>query len=202
MPKFKNLLLPRTTGFNFILEECKRTGIDVLYDITALYQDKIPQAKVDFSFNLIFEQLPTFCIDENCFFVDGLPTETHYIIKKHKISDITKNYLLEAWKEKDKELEIFYNQGQIEQKKIATPVSSQTWLVQNIGRANLCRIRAALFSIFVFSPKAIIFWPWFVIHNFYNLMSYWPFLLPSFLVMFTLMKLNDGDLSKFALRHK
>ena len=55
LPKFKNLLLPRTTGFNFILEECKRTGIDVLYDITALYQDKIPQAKVEFSFNLIFE---------------------------------------------------------------------------------------------------------------------------------------------------
>ena len=48
LPKFKNVLLPRTTGFNFILEECKRSGIDVVYDITALYQDRIPQVKVEF----------------------------------------------------------------------------------------------------------------------------------------------------------
>lgn len=75
--------------------------------------------------------------DESCFFTGGLPTETHYIIKKHIVADISKNYLFEAWAEKDKELDLFYNQGQIKQKKIATPVSSHTWLLQNIGRAKI-----------------------------------------------------------------
>jgi 1-acyl-sn-glycerol-3-phosphate acyltransferase len=157
--KFNNVLLPRTTGFNFILEQCKRTGIDTIYDITALYESRIPQ-------------------DERAFFLGGMPSETHYIIKKVNVSDVTEEYLFDAWDTKDDELELFYNEGKITQKKVSNPVSSQAWLLQNIG---------------------IFFWPWFVVHNFHYFFSYWLFLTPSFLVMFTLMKLNDGDLAKFCI---
>ena len=60
-------------------------------------------------------------------------SETHYIIKKVKVSDVTESYLHDAWSTKDKELELFYNKNQIAQKKIAKPVSSQAWLLQNLG---------------------------------------------------------------------
>ena len=54
LPKLNHVLQPRTTGFNFILEQCKRTGIDTIYDITALYETRIPQ-------------------DERAFFMGGMP---------------------------------------------------------------------------------------------------------------------------------
>merc|ERR1711970_643822 len=41
--EYKHLLSPRTTGFEFILEQCRRTGIETIYDITSLYTGPIPQ---------------------------------------------------------------------------------------------------------------------------------------------------------------
>jgi len=159
LAKLNYVLQPRTTGFNFILEQCKRTGIDTIYDVTALYETRIPQ-------------------DERAFFMGGMPSETHYIIKKIKVSDVTESYLHDAWRTKDNELEMFYNKGLIAEKKIENPVSSQAWLLQNLG---------------------IFFWPWLVAHNFYYFTLYWLVLVPAFLVMFYIMKRYDGDLAKFAL---
>merc|ERR1719277_1216795 len=141
---------------HYIIEQCKRTGIKTLYDITALYEGHIPQ-------------------DERAFFMGGMPNETHYIIRKAKIDDMNEDFLFDSWERKDQELDLFYNKGQIKEKKVANPVSSLTWLLQNIG---------------------LILWPWFVLHNLHNFFTYIYFLAPSFCVMMFLMKTHDGDLAK------
>jgi len=60
--EYKHLLSPRTTGFEFILEQCRRTGIDTIYDITSLYTGPIPQ-------------------DERAFFCNGMPDQIDYTIR-------------------------------------------------------------------------------------------------------------------------
>ena len=67
----------------------------------------------------------------------GMPNETHYIIRKVKIDDINEEFLFDSWERKDQELDLFYNKGQIQEKKVANPVSSLTWLLQNIGRVSI-----------------------------------------------------------------
>ena len=66
---YKHLLLPRITGFKYIYEQCLATGIDTIYDITSVYEEKIPQ-------------------DEKAFFKNGMPKEIKYFITKYKIQGL------------------------------------------------------------------------------------------------------------------
>ena len=71
---YKHLLLPRITGFKYIYEQCLKTGIDTIYDITSVYEEKIPQ-------------------DEKAFFQNGMPKEIKYIITKYNIKGYGFDYL-------------------------------------------------------------------------------------------------------------
>ena len=66
---YKHLLLPRTTGFKYIYEQCLATGVDTIYDITSVYEEKIPQ-------------------DEKAFFKNGMPKEIKYFITKYNIQGL------------------------------------------------------------------------------------------------------------------
>ena len=116
LPKYNHLLLPRTTGFEFILEQCRRTGIHTIYDITSLYHGSIPQ-------------------DERAFFYNGMPDQIDYTIRKYTVEEASKNadkFLYQTWDKKENELKQFYENGKITEKEYHREIPYTITLIKRV----------------------------------------------------------------------
>lgn len=114
---YKHLLLPRITGFKYIYEQCLATGIDTIYDITSVYEEKIPQ-------------------DEKAFFQNGMPKEIKYFITKYNIKDVQNDpekFIYTVWEVKDKQMTDYYDHGRITLKENEIQVPFTVMMAQKIG---------------------------------------------------------------------
>jgi lysocardiolipin and lysophospholipid acyltransferase len=130
LPKYDYVLHPRTTGFNFILNEMRKHDyIDAIYDVTVAYPDKIVPSEID----LITKGI--------------LPKNVHFDIKKYTLSDILTNeqketfhrdpidasqWLLNLWKEKEARLKKFYSTTP-ERRKLVPSGKGYAWPVETTG---------------------------------------------------------------------
>jgi len=109
-PQLKNLLLPRTKGFNACLESLRESN-PFIYDVTVAYRGYDGKAPV--ALNLSW---PSFWD-----IIRGqLPTEVHFRIKRHSLGEVLGDtqWLDKQWKEKDRLLTHFakYQQFPVEQR--------------------------------------------------------------------------------------
>lgn len=109
-PQLKNLLLPRTKGFNACLESLRESN-PFIYDVTMAYRGY--DGKTPMALNLSW---PSFWD-----IIRGqLPSEVHFRIKRHSLGEVLgdSQWLDKQWKEKDRLLTHFakYQQFPVEQR--------------------------------------------------------------------------------------
>ena len=109
-PQLKNLLLPRTKGFNACLESLRESN-PFIYDVTMAYRGY--DGKTPMTLNLSW---PSFWD-----IIRGqLPSEVHFRIKRHSLGEVLgdSQWLDKQWKEKDRLLSHFakYQQFPVEQR--------------------------------------------------------------------------------------
>lgn len=109
-PQLKNLLLPRTKGFNACLESLRESN-PFIYDVTMAYRGY--DGKTPMTLNLSW---PSFWD-----IIRGqLPSEVHFRIKRHSLGEVLgdSQWLDKQWKEKDRLLTHFakYQQFPVEQR--------------------------------------------------------------------------------------
>ena len=109
-PQLKNLLLPRTKGFNACLESLRESN-PFIYDVTMAYRGY--DGKTPMALNLSW---PSFWD-----IIRGqLPSEVHFRIKRHSLGEVLgdSQWLDKQWKEKDRLLTHFakFQQFPVEQR--------------------------------------------------------------------------------------
>ncbi|KAK4299874.1 hypothetical protein Pmani_027886 [Petrolisthes manimaculis] len=99
LPPLDHLLHPRTTGFTFLVEKMRNSGLlDAVYDVTVAYPKTLPLSELDL--------------------IKGkMPEEVHFHIKRHPASELPeteeglRTWINGLWREKDKLLKTTLQQG-------------------------------------------------------------------------------------------
>ncbi|CAG5098349.1 Oidioi.mRNA.OKI2018_I69.XSR.g15588.t1.cds [Oikopleura dioica] len=106
-----HLLLPRTTGFKFLMEN-EDNFFDAIYDITTSYEQHIPQ-------------------HEPALFTGCMPPVTNVVLKRYEIASAKKDperFLEKIWREKDKMLdEHFADKTYYDNQQILQPYSTSVF---------------------------------------------------------------------------
>jgi lysocardiolipin and lysophospholipid acyltransferase len=146
----KHVLLPRTTGLRFCLQQLATT-VDWLYDCTLAYEG-VPYGDYPQNYytlrSLYFEGRP--------------PSGVHMHWRKFRVSDIPmeekefEKWMQDRWYEKDALIEHFYTQGEFPKDKMSVCVRTEVKLKDPIR--DVFSIFAVLGTVSVFARIFVLMW--------------------------------------------
>jgi len=111
-----HLLLPRTTGFKFLMDN-EDQFFDAIYDITTSYEEHVPQ-------------------HEPALFTGCMPPITNVVLKRYEVASAKTNpekFLESIWREKDEMLDAHFSDKSFYEKKIG-PQPYSTSKIENAAK--------------------------------------------------------------------
>ena len=138
LPKYDYVLHPRTTGFNYLVQETRGKIINTVYDVSLGYPVNI-------------------CYGEMDLLRGNFPKEVHLFFKSYQMGQLPSDdeslskWCTDRWAEKEERLKDFYQNGKFTGPKSEQNVTSKS----QEDHANITNF----FSL--------IFWVWFVFYSFY-----------------------------------